>query len=148
MAEKKLYRSRKQQMIGGVAGGVAEYYGYDVTLVRLAFVLLLIVFNGAALAAYIIAWFIIPEAPLVGATKEESVEKKTETVAQDVKDAKEPKENKVAKEAENERYVGGFILIAIGLAFLIQKFIDVNVFAEFWPLILIVIGLTIIFRRK
>src|SRR6056297_3652767 len=58
--DKKLYRSRKDQIIGGVCGGIAEYFGIDSTLVRLAFVLFALI-EGAGIIAYIIAWIIIPE---------------------------------------------------------------------------------------
>lgn len=58
---RKLRRSRRQRMISGVCGGVAEYFDVDVTLIRLlwtAFVLL----EGAGIILYIAAWVIIPEA--------------------------------------------------------------------------------------
>ena len=37
---KKLYRSAKDKMIGGVCGGLGEYFNIDSTIVRLAFILL------------------------------------------------------------------------------------------------------------
>lgn len=40
MTEKRLYKARGQRMVCGVCGGVAEYFGIDPTLVRLAFLLL------------------------------------------------------------------------------------------------------------
>jgi len=58
---KRLYRSRTERMIGGVCGGIAEYFNVDPTLVRLAWVLLL--FAGMGGPAYVIAWIIIPEHP-------------------------------------------------------------------------------------
>ncbi len=58
--EKKLYRSQSQRMIGGVAGGLAEYFNIDVSLVRLLWILSLFLVGGGILA-YIIAWVIIPE---------------------------------------------------------------------------------------
>ena len=60
--EKKLYKSSKNKIIGGVCGGFGEYFNIDPTLVRLAFVGLCIV-AGGGLLAYIIALIIIPEAP-------------------------------------------------------------------------------------
>ena len=59
---KKLYRSRTSRVIGGVAAGLAEYFDVDVTVMRLAFALLAVIFPSMILA-YIIAWIIIPEAP-------------------------------------------------------------------------------------
>ena len=63
MAEKnpkRLYRSRKNRMIAGVCGGVAEYFNVDPTLVRLGWILLTGL-GGAGLLAYIIAWIVVPE---------------------------------------------------------------------------------------
>jgi phage shock protein C len=59
---KRLYRSGKDRMLGGVCGGLAEYLNVDPTLVRLAWVLFTLAF-GSGLLAYIIAWLIIPRNP-------------------------------------------------------------------------------------
>lgn len=47
---------------GGVLSGIAHRYGWDVSLARLAFVVLLIVSGGTAIVAYLLAWLIIPRA--------------------------------------------------------------------------------------
>ena len=57
--KKTLYRNTDDKMLGGVASGLAEYMGWDVTFVRLAFVFCLFAVQGSVLA-YIIAWIIIP----------------------------------------------------------------------------------------
>ena len=57
--KKMLYRDTDNKMLGGVASGLAEYMGWDVTLVRLAFVFCLFAVQGSVLA-YIIAWILIP----------------------------------------------------------------------------------------
>jgi len=59
---KKLYRSRQERMIGGVAGGLGEYLNVDPTLMRLAFVILTF-FGGSGIPIYLIMWLIIPESP-------------------------------------------------------------------------------------
>lgn len=59
---KKLYRSRKQRMIAGVCGGLAEYFDMDPTWIRLLFVLLFFL-GGSALLIYVVMWIIVPEAP-------------------------------------------------------------------------------------
>ena len=56
---KRLYRSKKNRMIGGVCGGIGEYFNVDPTLIRLVWILFLFA-GGAGLLAYIIAWIIIP----------------------------------------------------------------------------------------
>lgn len=58
---KRFYRSRTNKVIGGVAGGAAEYFDIDPTLMRLFFFGL--VFSGAFLFAYIAAWIFVPLAP-------------------------------------------------------------------------------------
>ena len=60
--EKRLYRSRKDAWMGGVCGGIAEYFGIDSTLIRLGLILLGAL-GGSGLVVYIIAWCVIPEAP-------------------------------------------------------------------------------------
>ena len=60
--EKKLYKSSKNKIIGGVCGGFGEYFNIDPTLVRLGFVGLCII-AGGGLLAYIIALIIMPDAP-------------------------------------------------------------------------------------
>ena len=40
MDQKRLYKARGHRMVCGVCGGIAEYFGVDPTIVRLAFVLL------------------------------------------------------------------------------------------------------------
>jgi phage shock protein C len=59
---KRLYRSGKDKMLGGVCGGIAEYFDVDPTLVRLLWVILTLIY-GVGLLAYIIAWIIIPRNP-------------------------------------------------------------------------------------
>ena len=58
---KRLYRSR-DNMIAGVCGGVADFFGLDATLVRIATIFLLL-FGGRSLWVYIILWLIVPKAP-------------------------------------------------------------------------------------
>ena len=60
--EKKLYRSRTDKKICGVCGGLAQYLGMDVSIIRLI-VVLLVLFAGGGLLAYIIAALVIPEEP-------------------------------------------------------------------------------------
>lgn len=58
--EKKLRKSSTEQKLCGVCGGIAEYFGFDVTLVRLAWVLFTLLV-GSGIIAYIIAALIMPD---------------------------------------------------------------------------------------
>ena len=59
---KKLYLSDKDRKIGGVCGGLAEYFGVDSTFVRLIFALLAIV-GGLTVFIYIVLWIVAPRKP-------------------------------------------------------------------------------------
>ncbi|MGY5854552.1 MAG: PspC domain-containing protein [Candidatus Thorarchaeota archaeon] len=57
-----LYRSRRNRVIGGVCGGIGEYFGIDPTLIRILWVVLSLVY-GAGLLIYLILFFLVPEGP-------------------------------------------------------------------------------------
>ena len=59
---RRLYRSGNERILGGVCGGLGEYFGMDPTLIRLAWILFSLVF-GSGVLAYILAWIIIPRNP-------------------------------------------------------------------------------------
>ncbi len=59
---RRLYRSTASKMLGGVCGGLAEYFGIDPTIVRLLAVIGLF-FGGATFWAYIIMWIVVPLEP-------------------------------------------------------------------------------------
>ena len=56
-----LYRSRDDRMLAGVAGGLAELWGADPSLVRLVWALLVIFTGGIALVVYIVMAIVVPE---------------------------------------------------------------------------------------
>ncbi|EAC6873591.1 PspC domain-containing protein [Listeria monocytogenes] len=58
---KKLYKSSSQKMLAGVCGGIAEYFGIEVTIVRLVWVAATL-FLGSGILLYILAAIIIPKA--------------------------------------------------------------------------------------
>lgn len=60
--EKKLYRSVTDKKLCGVCAGLAEYFGLDSTLVRIAWVVFTL-FAGMGLLAYIIAALVMPVKP-------------------------------------------------------------------------------------
>jgi phage shock protein C len=63
MESKKLYRSRTDKMVAGVCGGLGRYLGFDPTLIRLAFVLLMLFGVGAGLLAYLLMMIVMPLEP-------------------------------------------------------------------------------------
>lgn len=67
MAEtKKLYRSRSNRMLGGVAAGLADYLNTDPTIIRLIFAFSFLLW-GTGILIYLVMWVIVPEEPEIGA---------------------------------------------------------------------------------
>lgn len=62
MADTKLRRSSKDRLIAGVCGGLAAWLGWDVTLVRILYVLVSI-FSAAfpGIVVYVILWIVMPQ---------------------------------------------------------------------------------------
>lgn len=72
MAEdtKRLTRSRTERWIGGVCGGIGNYFKTDPTVIRVIFVLAGLIMGGGLLI-YLILWLIIPlEAEMASAVEE------------------------------------------------------------------------------
>jgi phage shock protein C len=59
---RKLYRSKTNRKLGGVCGGLAQYFNLDVTLIRVLFVLLAVL-GGSGLILYVAMWIIVPKEP-------------------------------------------------------------------------------------
>ena len=60
METKKLFRSKKNRKLAGVCGGLAAYTNTDATVVRIVY-LLLFLFGGVGLLAYLLMWLLMPE---------------------------------------------------------------------------------------
>lgn len=61
MEGKKLRRSRHEKMIARVCGGLAEYFGLDAVLVRIAYVLLSVFTAFAGVLVYLILMLVMPQ---------------------------------------------------------------------------------------
>ena len=132
---KRLYRSRTEKMIAGVAGGFAQYLDIDPVFIRLAFVCL-IFFHGAGIIIYFVSALIIPK---------EEIEWAEPTVEEKQINEQERIAKKVERKASRDKYIG-VILIIFGVLFLADNlFIDVN-FENVFPLGLIGIGSWMVFN--
>lgn len=147
MRNKTLYRSCKNRIIGGVAGGLGEYFEIDPVLIRLVFVLLAIP-GGAGVIIYLISWLIIPEDPSCAGEKPAN-----EEIKEGLK--KEPNSepsDKKSVERENKqsegRAIAGLVVLAFGVVFLVQNITGINLWTNFWPIVLIIIGLGVILSAK
>jgi len=122
-----LYRHPTEKMIGGVCGGLADYFKWDPALVRIVWLVATIATGGGGLLAYLVLWGLLP----VGTVQSG--------------------QQRPAAFALNERNIGrmAMVLIALGGLWLLSNvgilpgmlrlfFRTVNIF--FWPALLIGIG--------
>lgn len=135
---KKIYRSCQNKIIGGVCGGLGEYFEIDPIIFRLIFVILL-VSAGTGLLLYIIAWIIIPLDPKCPEDDDNNKQEITE---------KAPKETKSDVKKRDDKSLVGLIIILVGVLFLLQNFLGIRLQAIFWPMILIAIGFALLLRSK
>ncbi len=125
---KKLYRSQKDFILGGVCGGIAEYFDVDSILIRL--IAIILIFSGAGVLIYILMWIIIP-------VFNSNFEKQKETV----KLEKDEKTNEYKeKKSNNFRELLGLILIVLGFILLIGKLFSISP-EVIGILILIIVGI-------
>lgn len=145
----KLYKSKHNRVIAGVCGGIAEYFNVDATLIRLAWVLA-VFFAGTGLIIYILAMIIMPEESVY-------VEKPNTTAVNTLSDnecSTEEKSGRIsdvqatsAKEDDTKRHqVLGLILVGLGGYFLFERFFPYFRLHNWWPLILIFIGVAILLK--
>ncbi len=140
---RRLYRSGKDKMLGGVAGGLADYFEVDVTLVRLI-VLVTVFAGGLGLFAYLVAWIIIPlnpeHAAFAGTRRDFSSPNETHEVMVDDEDR--------LRRKEKHRQLAGIILIGLGVMFFLDRIFPWFSWDRMWPLVLIFIGVLIMVRGK
>ncbi len=161
MKENRLYRIMNGKVIGGVAGGLAEYFGMDPTIIRILFILLTIM-GGGGLLIYIILWIVVPEKynvynPYSANYNKPSSPSGTDTgigetyagysagvppvIRPDVVNAQPDKGRKL-----DGSLIAGLVLILIGGFFLFERIIPSLSFHHFWPLLLVLIGAVMIIR--
>ena len=127
MENRKLSRNSMNKVIGGVCSGLAEFFGLDVALVRIAFVIAFM-FASFGFWLYIILWIVLP------------VEGQQSTV-----NSQQSESVSVSKsESKVKSVLAGSFVILIGLLFLINNFIPINWVWKLWPLILVAIGVVMI----
>ena len=59
-AKNTLFRHPTDKLVGGVCGGLADYFGFDPTLVRILWVVMTLVTSGGGFLAYLALWLLLP----------------------------------------------------------------------------------------
>ena len=114
MSESKLYKSSTDKMIGGVCGGLGEYFNMDPTVLRIAWVgiaLLTLPIGPAGIfiggLAYLASYLIIPQNPA------EAVLVETETLSMDDEEPEAP-----LRDIQSNNMVWGIVLVLLALVVL------------------------------
>ena len=113
------------KVIGGVCSGLANFFGLDVALVRIAFVIAFM-FASFGFWLYIILWIVLP------------------VDGQQSTDNSQQSESVSKSESKVKSILAGSFVILIGLLFLVNNFIPINWVWKLWPLILVAIGVVMI----
>ena len=153
MEAKRLCRSRRDALVAGVCGGLAEYFKVDPSLVRLVFIIAIFL-GGAGLVVYLVAWLIVPEnpeqSPNPSFTKNQKLKEDVvgelrrvgSSLAEKFEAALEADEDR--PERRSTVFVG-LALIVIGAAFLFKNFIPWLDLEKLWPILLIGVGALLLF---
>lgn len=157
--ERSLKRSLSERVIAGVCGGIAAYLKIDPVVVRLVFVLLVLL-GGGGLLAYIILWIVLPEdKPWLTASGQQQNQPKTTTEETDGT-ANDPltietkfdwNTDKSEKKQSKGQLITGLILIGLGILFLSAALLPDFSVGDFWPVLIIVLGIVIlmpVFKNK
>ncbi len=144
---RRLTRSSRERMWAGVAGGLAEYFDIDPTLMRLMWVVATMVTAGLFVAVYFVMWVIMPldrELPPAGAPPEPPPP--ATPVSQRHDDWYGHYHYQVARKKRS----AGLVLIVLGLLFLgaqsgVFRWINWSVA---WAVVLIVLGAALLFRHS
>jgi phage shock protein PspC (stress-responsive transcriptional regulator) len=138
----RLYRSREDTVIGGVAGGVAEALDVDPSIVRVVWVLLAFLTGGIAALVYLIMLIVVPQAPAGEAASGTGI---PPMVSSGVTPA--PSSGPVVERRAGTRrssggggLVFGAILILVGAYFLVREYVPAIDLDVVWPVAVIVIG--------
>jgi phage shock protein C len=148
---RRLYRSRTDTMLGGVAAGVAEYLDIDPTIVRIIWVILAIVTGGIFVVLYIVMWIIVPEAPIqlppAGQTATAAPGGAPTPEGQPTPSASVPPPQAPPgrrRGSGSGPMIVGLILIGVGAWFLVAEFfpqIDTDLL---WPIALVILGVVLL----
>lgn len=155
MKENRLYRIVNGRVIGGVAGGLAEFFSIDPTIIRIIFILLTIM-GGGGLLIYIVLWIVVPQRfntipPFsTGYTKTPPYTGDASGIGETYEGFETgkpfiPKAEPVTSTTKLDGgLIAGLVLILIGSFFLFEKFFPQIGWSDFWPLLLVLIGLLMI----
>ncbi len=146
----RLYRSRSDQMVGGVCGGLAQYLKIDATLIRLFFVLLALG-SGVGMILYLVLWIIVPYEGEGAMGGSDTIREGADEMANRMRTLGADIQQAIREPNPKTGLILGAALIIIGCVVLIDnlnlpwlQWLDFN---TLWPILLIIGGGLLIWRR-
>jgi phage shock protein C len=167
----RLYRSRDDRMLAGVAGGLAEMWDADPSLVRILWAILVPLTGGLALVVYIVMAIVVPEEPYEavgtgtnvggvdgspptsppGAVPPAAAYGSPPDWREQRAAAREQRHAARAARRAERGYDGrtgsiviGAILVLVGLVFLVRQYLPAFDFDYVWPLVLVALGVVVL----
>lgn len=134
----RLYRSEENRVIAGVCGGLGEFFNIDPTIIRIIFVILTI-FGGSGLLIYLILWIVIPSESQSGIVSKSTIKGNVAEI--------KTKINSLGN--DYSRFWWALFIVVLGFIFLFNNFglFDFFEFRKLWPVILILLGLSIVLKQ-
>jgi phage shock protein C len=150
----RLYRSKTDRMVGGVCGGLGQYLGLDPVIVRLFFVVLAFA-NGVGMLIYLVMWIIVPYEGQSDVTMREAIRSGADEMAERAHALGSELRNGLRTPNPQTGLIIGAALVILGAVLLLQNiFQSLNIawlrwfgFDTLWPLILIIGGVVLLWRR-
>lgn len=136
----RLYRSRRERVIGGVAGGMAESLQVDPTIVRVGWVVLALVTNGLLVLVYFVLLFVVPDAPDDAPEAGAAAPIAGAPMAAN----STTRATRAAVDGRSWTLVVGAILVLVGGFFLVRRFLPSIDLAASWPIIAVGLGIVLV----
>ncbi len=145
--DKRLYRSQEKKVIAGVCGGLGDYLDIDAVIIRII-IILLTIFHGMGLLAYIILWIVIPKEISITQSTENNYGESEPTFSENASEKVNNMEDniKTNSNSSNSKIITGVMLIVIGLVFLARKFFPILDFQLLFSIAMIVLGVLLLFK--
>jgi phage shock protein PspC (stress-responsive transcriptional regulator) len=147
----RLYRS-SNRMIGGVCGGLAEYFRIDPLIVRILFVTFALMFSGTGFPLYLLLWIFVPEREQPFADHDDSIRQNVEDIKSTFRDWRDQAPDTWGHRWQNassddRMFIGGAILVSAGLLLLVRNVQALGFLNGLWPLGVIAVGILILIHN-
>ncbi len=147
----KIYRSQDDKIIGGVCGGIGEYFNIDPIIVRVIFVLS-VLFSGSGLILYLILWLVFPNKSNISLRFNKEGVKESVPETEDISyKAEEKFKSDIETDREDKRRSRffGWFLFFLGIFLLTGTLFPYSLhLIRYWPFLLVLLGLFLLFKKE